>query len=260
MRGVDRPLPPVPDTQLLDDLSGLAGSEQLKPLFAERDRIETELARWNELGGWTAERLGAWELAAALRRHADSELDEVADRIGRQLDTTGDGRTLLDDTDHVQPSVARLADALRGALGRLCKELGASADAANARPGDYATWLKLGAEDHDEVLEDTGLQPPPALQVGTNEALRRELDARGLAAWRSEFDAVATRERRVLLEAETSVKDGGSSVKYVRIGRGTLGDAEAVRACVAAHERKLITAILEGPVIVDGVRIFDSSA
>ena len=245
------PLPPVPDTRFLNDLSGLAGSEQLAALLAERERIETSLARWKQLAERAPERTSAWELATALHRHADGKIDEVAAEVGRQLDAIRDRRTLLDETDHVRPCVTRLADALRANLGGLREELSASVDVANARLAGDTTWRKLGADDQDEILGDTGLKPPPALQVGTNESLRKELDARGLAAWRSEIDAVATREQRALSEAAIRTTDGGASVKHVRVRRGTLDDTEAVRAWVAEHERKLNEAVLEGPVIVE---------
>ena len=248
--GGDSPLPPVPDTRFLDDLSGLAGSEQLAALLAERQRIETSLARWKELSERAPERIGAWELATVLHRHADGELDEVAGEVGRQLDAIRDRRTLLDDTDHIRPCAIRLSDALREALGGLRDELSASVEAAKARLAADATWRKLGADGRDEILGDTGLKLPPALQVGTNEALRRELDARGLAAWRSEIDAVPTREQRALAEAAIRAAGGGPAVKHVRVRRGTLDDAEAVRAWVAEHERKLNEAVRGGPVIV----------
>ena len=249
--GGDAPLPPVPDTRFLDDLSGLAGSEQLAALFAERERIETSLASWKELGERAPERIGAWELAQSLHRHADGELEQVAAEVGRQLDAIRERRTLLDDTDQVQPCAVRLGDALRGALGGLHEELSAAVDAANARLADDATWRRLEADDRDEVLEDSGLKPPSALQVGTNEALRTELDARGLVAWRSEIDAVPTRESRALATAAERLPDD-DAVKFrsVRVRRGTLGDAEAVRAWLAEHEQKLNEAVREGPVIV----------
>ena len=250
--GGSRPLPPVPDTRFLDDLSGLAGSERLAALLADQERIETSLARWKDLAERAPERIGAWELATALHRHTAGELDEVAAEVGRQLDAIRDRRTLLDDTDHVRPCTARLADALRVALGGLREELSASVGAANARLADDATWLKLAAEDRDEILGDTGLKLPTAPQVGTNEALRNELDTRGLAAWRSEIDAVPTRESRALAAAAGRLPDDDTvTVECVRVRRGTLDDSEAVRTWVAEHERKLNEAVLKGPVIVE---------
>ena len=88
--------------------------------------------------------------------------------------------------------------------------------------------------------------------MGTNEQLREELGASALAAWRSEIDAVPTREARALAEAAKRLPDEGSAAfRYVRVRRGTLGDAEAVRAWIAEHEKKLAVAVREGPVIVE---------
>ena len=246
--GRDRPLRRYPTRMFLDDLSKRAGSEQLAALLAERERIETPLACWRELAERAPDRSGAWELATALHRHADGELDEVAGEVGRQLDAIRDRRTLLDDTDHVRPCVTQLADALRG----LREELSAAVDATNARLAADATWRKLAADDRDEILGDTGIRPPSTLQGGTNAVLRKELDARGLAAWRSEIDAVASRESRALVAAAERLPDDDPvTIKYVRVRRGTLDDAEAVRAWVAEHEREFNEAALEGPVIVE---------
>ena len=250
--GGDAPLPPVPDSRFLDDLSGLAGSEQLAALLAERERIETSLASWKRLGERAQERTRAWELATVLHGHADGELEEVAVEVGRQLGAIREHRTLLDDTDHVQPCAVRLGDALRGALAGLHGRLRAAVEAANARLATDATWRRLGTDDRKEIVGDTELTPPPALQVGTNEALRRELDVRGLAAWRSEIDAVPTREQRALAAAAKRLSDKDTvTVRSVRVRRGTLGDQAAVRAWVAEHEGRLSEAVREGPVIVE---------
>ena len=246
--GGDPPLPLLPDLRVLNDLSGLTGSEQLAAILAERKWIEDSAAKWERLGERTGERVRAWKLAEALRRHANGELDEVAIEVGRQLDAIRHQRTLLTKTDHVRPCVTRLSDALRVELGRLHKELSASVEAANARLAADATWQKLWLADQGEILRNTGLKPPLALQVGTNEALRRELDVRGLAAWRSEIDAVPTRETRALAAAAEWLPD--DTVVQVRVRRGTLDDAEAVRAWVAEHQRKLNEAVSVGPVIV----------
>ena len=245
--GGDPPWPPPPDMRLVEDLSGLTGSEQLAAIHHAREQIETSVALWKELGERARERTRAWELATALHCHADGDLDEVTGEIGHQLSAIRDQRTLLDDTDHVGPCVTRLADALRGALGELRDRLDAAVEAATERLAADATWQKLGTADQDAILHEVGLTPPRDLQVGTNEALRGELGARGLAAWRSEIDAVPTRKGRALAEPAKRLR----VFTYVRLRRGTLGDVEAVRAWVAEHEGKLMTAVREGPVIVE---------
>ena len=91
---------------------------------------------------------------------------------------------------------------------------------------------------------------PEPLSVETDNALKRALDARSLAAWRSEIDAVEARVAKALEAAAKRLDDDDPPVTYVRVRRGTLADEDAVQRWVAEHERKLTEAVREGPVIV----------
>ena len=95
-----------------------------------------------------------------------------------------------------------------------------------------------------------GLVAPPALAVETDEALKRELDRRGLAAWRSEIDAVPQRAGKALEEAAGRLGGTDTSFTYVKVRLGTLADEEAVQRWVAEHRGKLTEAVRKGPVIV----------
>ena len=250
--GGDPPLPQTPDLRFIEDLSGLTGNEQLAAILKERERIETSTAQWKKLGERARQRSRAWDLATALHGHADGELRDVADEAGQQLDAIRSQRTLLDDTDHAGPCVARLGDSLRGALSELRKRLAAAVEAATARLAADATWRNLSTSERSKILRKFGLTRPGKLRVGTNEELRAELDVRGLAAWRSEIDAVPRREVKALAEAGKRGGGGGPGpVKRVRVRRGTLSNAEAVRKWLAEHEQKLMRAVREGTVIVE---------
>ena len=96
-----------------------------------------------------------------------------------------------------------------------------------------------------------GLERPARLAVETNDALTRTLDARSLAAWRSESDAVPERLARALEEALKRLKkEEGPPVTVVKIQPVTLSDDAAVQRWVTEHERKLTEAVRKGPVIV----------
>ena len=85
----------------------------------------------------------------------------------------------------------------------------------------------------------------------TNDALKRTLDARRLAAWRSEIDAVPERLARALEEAARRLEeDEEVSVTHVKIQPVTLSDEPAVQRWVAEHEKRLTEAVRKGPVIV----------
>ena len=249
--GGDPPLPPVPATRFLEELSGLTGNEQLAAILEARKRIERTVEDWRALAERADGRTRAWKLANTLHRHAEGELQEVAAEVGEQLSAISAQRSLLNDTDHVGPCVARLADALREALSGLLGRLAAGVEAAAGRLAADPTWQKLDSREQERILDDVGLTPPRELRVATNEALREELSARAVPAWRSEIHAVPERERRALAEAAKRLPDDDPVVRYVRVRRGTLGNAAAVRAWIAEHEQKLVRAVHDGPVIVE---------
>ena len=250
--GGEPPLPRVPDVRFLEDLSGLTGNEQLAAILREREQIVRSIEQWRTLGERARERTRVWELATALHQHAEGELGDVAVEVGQQLDAIRDQRSLLEETDQVGPRVSDLANALRKALSESRDRLATTVEAATGRLGGDPTWQKLDVAEQEEILRNVGLTPARELQVGTNEALREELGTRTLAAWRSEIDAVLERERRALAEAVKRLPDDRPvAFSHVRVRRGTLGDAEAVRAWIAEHETKLVTAVREGPVIVE---------
>ena len=167
-----------------------------------------------------------------------------------QLDAVKEQRALLADTDHVSPCLAKLAGALRGELADRHKQLEqAVAGAIDALAGD-ATWSKLDGAVQFAILGRMGLERPAPLAVETNDSLKRMLDARSLAAWRSEIDAVPERIARALEEAVRRLEEEGPPVTYVAVRRGTLTNAQDVRNWVAEHERKLVEAVQKGPVIV----------
>ena len=247
LAGGEPPLPRVPDVRFLEDLSGLTGNEQLAAILRERERIEDSVRRWRLLSERARDRIRAWELATALHRHADGKLVDVAAEVGQQLGAIRDQRSLLDETDHVGQRVIQLADGLREALGELHGRLGAEVEAATKRLAGDPTWKRLDAAEREAILREAGLTAPGDLQLGTNEELHRELGLRSLQAWRSEIDAVLTRESRALAEASKRLQ----KVTYVRVRRGTLDSAEAVDSWLSEHREKLVMAVREGPVIVE---------
>ena len=140
--GGDAPLPPVPDARFVEDLSRLAGNEQLAAILEARAEIEAGVEQWERLAGRVEGRRKIWDLAVALCRHAGGEL-EIAAEAGAQLGAVKEQRALLADTDHVSPGLTKLAGALRGELADRHRELErAVAGAIDALAGD-PTWSKL---------------------------------------------------------------------------------------------------------------------
>ena len=248
--GGDPPLPPPPDAKPVEDLGRLAGNEQLAAIFEHRDDLERKIETWTTLAKRAGERRSVWERANALRRHAEGL--PVLDEAAPELDSIAVQRSLLDDTDHTGPIVARLAAALREALTvRHSKLAAAVARAESALVGD-ATWAKLDTTAQDQIRRACGIAPPPAPSLATDGELRDTLDARPLAAWQAEADAVAERVTRALEAAamRLGAADSAHTTTTIEVRRGTLADEDAVRAWLNEHEAKLLEAARRGPVIV----------
>ena len=256
------PLPPVPDTTALDDMKRLAGSEQLADLHVRKDLLERWIEEWTVLADRAEDRMPSWRLAAALRRHADG-LPVVA-HAGADMDAVDAQRSVLVEADQVRPIVASLAAGLREALADKHRELTEATEAACATLAGDATWSQLHTPDQGEILRRLGLDAPPPLAVATDDDLLRTLDARSLAAWRSEIDAVDARVGQALQEAAeridaqpagASPADGPSRptpprTTTVHVRRGTLPDEAAVGEWLREQEARLRDAVRHGPVIV----------
>ena len=247
--GGEAPLPAAPRPAWLDEIGRLTGNERLLAMYEARGEIGPAIKEWTRLGGLADTRELPWRLAIALHRHAASEL-VVADEVGAELDAIRHQRSLLDDTDHVAPCVAKLAAALRAALTERHDELTNAVAGETERLADDATWTRLDDESRAAVLRAVGLRPPEPLSLANDEALKQALDQRGLAAWQSEIDAVPHRAAKALAEAAQRLPSDEPPVTAITLRRGTLENEAAVDRWLDEHERKLKDAVQDGPVIV----------
>ena len=245
--GGPAPLAPQPDTKLLDEVSRLAGAEQLGAIYEQRDEIGQRIGEWSALVERGAKRQPTWEGAQAFRRHAEGLA--ILDEVGPELDAMVAQRSLLDTNDHVTPLTARLAGALREALTGLHSELAAAVEQADAELEGDASWAQLDAAVQAEIRGTLGLEAPAPLSIDTDDALRRALDERSRSAWQAMIDAVPQRLTRALEEASRRLEPERPA-KTVSVRRGTLTDEAAVREWLAEHERKLTEAVATGPVVV----------
>jgi len=226
--------------------------------------LERWIEEWTVLADRAEARMPSWRLALAFRRHADGL--PAASAMGADIDAIVEQRSLLAETDHVRPIVAASAAALRAALVERHQGLTGMTQAARGTLAGDATWAKLDATAQDEIRSRLGLGAPPPLAVATDDDLLRALEARSLAAWRSEIDAVDTRVGQALQEAAKRIDadrppgggkaaDGTSPATPPRtttvdVRRGTLSDEPAVREWLREQESKLMEAVRTGPVIV----------
>ena len=247
--GGDPPLPAPSGGELLGDLRRLTGNEQLAGIYEAREELADAIRRWRSLRERAAARVPAWRLACDLRKHAAGLA--VGDEVGTELDAVAERRSLLDEMDPVAPCTAKLAGALRGELVGLRTALAQAVADAVTRLGADETWQRLDDAAQSAILSGAGLAEPGPLAVETDEAVRRELDARNLAAWRAEVEAVPAREAAALeAAAKRLASASGNAPVAVRVRRGTLTDEKAVRAWLDEHEQRLMKAVKKGTVVV----------
>ena len=245
--GGEEPLPRRPDTRAVEDLKRLAGAEQLAAILARKDELQDCIRSWKTLAERSGERQRAWDTATVFSRHAIGLA--VMERVGQELGAILEQRSLLDETDHVAPQLAKLAAALRERLTTGHAELTESIWSAEADLASDATWSKLDSAAQAEIRRDVGLDVPAKLDIATDDALRLTLDAHPLGAWQADIDAVQERVAKAL-DAAARRLDAERPATTVPIRRGTLADEAAVRAWLEEHEGKLIEAVRKGPVIV----------
>ena len=257
-------MPPVPDSALIDDLTRLAGSEQLAAVHVRKEDLEHRIKEWSALAERAEARTSAWRRVTAFCTHAAGL--PAAAAAAAEIDAIVQQRTLLAVTDHVGPLVVTLGGALREALAARHVELAGAIGAACETLAGDATWSKLDETTRQQILGRAGLAAPPPLAVATDDDLLRTLDARPLAAWRSEIDAVDARTGQALqaaaalIDASTPPEGGDASegptpptpprTTTVRVRRGTLPDEAAVRVWLREQEKNLVEAVRNGPVIV----------
>ena len=246
-----RPLPAPPRSQILDRLGQMTGNEQLQEIHNHREALEQLGAEWAKQAERSAGRRAAWNLATALHRHASGL--PVGDQTGPELDAIRDQRSLLGEMDRMAPLIQKLSAALReelsGVHSSLEEAIGQAGDALAADP----VWSALDPEKQRGIRRGNNLEPPHPLDVATDEALRRALDGRSLAAWRAEVDAVPTRLERALTEVAKpappkpdDATDPPRTPTPVTLRRATLADEAAVRAWVQETEASLLAGIRSG--------------
>jgi hypothetical protein len=249
--GGQPPMPAPPDIRTVEDLKRLTGAEQLSAILERKDQLEASIDAWTEVADRAEARRAQWDLATALRNHAEGL--PVASDVSGELDAVRAQRSLLDGTDHVAPLVAKLAATLRAELTAAHAALAESVAAARAMLDADATWRLVPEGNREPFLREEGLESPAQLQIGSNEALLRTLDARPLSSWRDLKDAIPQRIARALERAAAVTRRGdplGRSATTITIRRGTLTDEAAVRAWLEEHEQRLTEAVKTGPVIV----------
>jgi hypothetical protein len=243
--GGDPPLPPRPNTVMIEDLTRQQGNQQLADIRARQADLEDKLQQWKQLANVIEQRLPEWRLAERLAYHGRGS--PQAAEFAQQLQDIGTHRLLADSTNRISPARAGLAAALRAAIQTENQAHEIAYTSGMAQLNASSDWQRISDQDRTSILAEVGLIGPEVSDVSTDELLAQALDARSLQARRAEVDAVAGRVLRALEKAAKLVEP---KAQVIQIESATLRNEDEVNNWVDRHHKKLAAAVKNGPVFI----------
>jgi hypothetical protein len=243
--GGDAPSPDRPSLTDIEDIEKLVGNDRLAALRIKADDIKARISEWKKTRDGIAKRLPFWNILGRLSGHA-AALPEAKSWL-EQRDAIRAHRRLLAEPDPVTPVLKSVADILRQALN----------SAHNAHDSAYrkaidtliadTVWNKLPSSDQSRILRDVGLEPPTKPDVSTEQAVLEALDAKSLAARRTEAEAIPARVEKARQQAAQLLEP---KVQFIPLDRPVLKTESEIDDWLARQRQKLLQAVKNGPVQV----------
>lgn len=186
--GGDAPLPPRPDTGLIEQLRQHTGNTLLREAYDSREQLRDLHSDWKARLASIAERSKNWELVHRLLQHVEDQ--EATSKFAETLTAIEDGRLLLDNPDPIRLVVDELVAHLRTAVQSAHGDLKARIENVTKGIKDLDDWKILGSDAGNATLERHGMVDPGAPATGTPTELLISLDRTSLSAWRNRRDAL----------------------------------------------------------------------
>ncbi len=239
------PMPARPSTVEIEDVSRLAGNEQLIAIRDKASKFEAWIKEWSAAKELATHRLPVWSVLDRMARHA-ATIPTAAEPI-RQVETVRDERMLLAKTDPVVPLKATLAKLLRDSINEAQARHDAAYKAAMSMLATSDAWARIQDPDRQRILAEVQLNAPVKPDLSSNEKLLASLDSCSLSARRADADAVPNRAQRAL---ELAARLLEPKVRTLILERVTLRTQEEVRQWLARQEKLLVEAVKNGPVLI----------
>jgi hypothetical protein len=205
--------------------------------------LKARIAAWKKTCELIAKRQPAWQTLERMAAHAGA-IAEAQPALA-QIEAIRANRLILADPDPAAPLRAALADLLRQALNATQSAREAAYAWAMEALADNDTWQQISAGDRARILAEVGLEAPSKLDVGSDAALLAALDARNLAARKTEAEAVKARVERALQQAAQLLEP---EVQFLALERAVLKTEADVDAWLARQRGRLLEALKRGPV------------
>jgi len=239
------PLPPKPNTMLLEDLRSKTGNEQLAGILGNAEQLAANAPEWMNLAEKTRKRLPQWEDLQKLLHQARSL--PVHDTVSTQANALQEQRSLLSEDDPIQPLLSDIEDALRAALKQ-------SKDAYDKAYQDKAkvlaesdSWQRLSSDQQEEVRRSCSIQPADAIKMSTRQELLNTLDAVPLAHWASHQAALTERVTQALAMAAKLLEP---KAQQVTPPHAEIRSPEEARDYTKKLEGIILDHLKDGPVVV----------
>jgi hypothetical protein len=243
--GGEAPAPARPNLTDIEDIAARVGNDRLAALRAVADDLKARIAAWKKTRDLLAKRLPTWQTLDRLAAHA-APLPEAASWLERR-EAVRAGRLLLNDPDPVAPACKGLADLLRQAMNAAHAAHEAAYRSAMAKLASDAVWGRIAPADQARILKEVGLTPPVKPNLASDQALLAALESQGLAARRTEAEAIPARVDKALQQAAQLVEP---KIQFVPVDRAVLKTEADVDSWLASQRRKLVEALKQGPVQV----------
>jgi hypothetical protein len=239
------PMPDRPDTSYVDEVARCSGNEKLAKLYEKKERFLSDTGDWQTQLNRKQVREPKWGQLQTALDHA-AELDGV-EEIRTQAEAIKRNRSLLGETDPVQPLLDRVTELLRSRLRSLhetyVEEYEERLDALRASE----SWQELDEADRRVILREYDLDGVPEIAVGTTEEVLDSLAQTSLDNWEARLDALPQRFKNALSDAARKLEP---DTVRVRLASRVLHDEDEVEEWLDETREQLLNRLEEGPVQV----------
>jgi hypothetical protein len=240
------PLPLSPDTAHIEGLQNLSGNEQLVRAYEERATLLNDYQTWKALRERKADRLDRWQRLTQLLQHARDL--PIAREVAPQVAAIRQQRALLEEMDPVKPLLEKVSAALREAAQKARHEVEETRQRELKAIEATDEWQQLPDEEWKGIFQDHHLGPIDQPDIGTDEKLLEAMNAKPLAAWGTELEAIPGRIDRTREEAARRI---APKAVRVRPPSTTLRTEKEANAYVDGLRDEILVHIKDGkPVII----------
>ena len=239
------PLPTRPDTEYIDEVERCSGNEQLAKLHEYKERFLRDTSEWQSKLSRKPAREAEWSQLRTALRHA-AGLDG-AEELRNQADAIKQNRSLLADSDPVQPLLSQATDLLREAVTTRHAAYREAYEKQLAGLDASQPWQALGDDQQSAILAQHDLDDVPDIAVGTSEQLLDALNETPLSGWDARLDALPQRFDNALSAA---IRELEPETVRVQLDSRVLKTKDEVEDWIESTREKLLREVEDHPVRV----------